>query len=62
MKEDPLETKELETLESVAERIFGSKANPACRRWVEYWRESRLRNRQLLSDFEAATLLELSGR
>lgn len=62
MKEDPREMKERRTLESVAERIFGSKANPACRRWIEYWKESRRRNRQLLSDFEASTLLELQGR
>lgn len=62
MKEDPHFGSEQSSLESVAERIFGSRDSSAYRRWIEYWKQSRLRNRQLFSDFEASTLLELEGR
>ncbi len=62
MKEDPQRTREERTLEQVAERIFGSRESPAYQRWVGYWKESRQRNRQLLADFEASTLLDLEDR
>lgn len=62
MKEDPLKTSERRSLEKVAEQIFGARSTPAYQRWIEYWQQSRRRNLQLLSDFEASTLIELRDR
>lgn len=51
-----------EELVRTASRIFRSSDDPAFRRWVEYWRESRRRSAKLLAQFEAAALVEISGR
>ncbi len=48
-------------LEAVAERIFGEADSPARRRWVEYWRRSWERNRELLEAFESVLLLDFEG-
>lgn len=52
---------EPESLEAVAERIFGETDSPARRRWVEYWRQSWERNRELLESFESILLLDFEG-
>ncbi|GAB4250964.1 MAG: hypothetical protein Kow00109_26780 [Acidobacteriota bacterium] len=56
------EDTEVGRLAQTAAGIFTSPDDPACRRWVEYWRESRRRSAQLLAQFEAAALLEITGR
>ena len=54
--------KQKESLEVVAQRIYGSVDSPAFKRWVTYWKASRERNEQLFRDFEKLLLLQLKGK
>lgn len=47
-------------VEEAALRIFGSRSSRGFRRWVQYWKESRERNGQLLEDFEKVVELGIS--
>lgn len=50
------------SLEEVARQIYGEVDSESYERWIAYWKASQLRNEQLLSDFEALTLLDLKDR
>ncbi|MBI2822533.1 MAG: class I SAM-dependent methyltransferase [Acidobacteria bacterium] len=49
------------SLEEVAREIFGPEGS-AVRQWVAYWRESRERNRRILSDFARLVLMDFAGK
>lgn len=50
------------SLEAVALQIYGSTDSAAYRRWVEYWKASRERNRELIRNFTTHSPLSLAGK
>ncbi len=51
-----------EQLESIARSIFGSDDSESVQRWVEYWRASQQRNRELLQSFRELALIDFRGK
>lgn len=49
----PPQRSDSSTLQETARSLFGTDSGPYVERWLQYWRESRLRNERLLSGFEA---------
>ncbi|MGH9339659.1 MAG: methyltransferase domain-containing protein [Acidobacteriota bacterium] len=50
------------SLQKIAARIFGNRDTESIRRWVEYWENSRVRNKELIESFQPLVAMDFTGK
>ena len=51
-----------QSLEDIAQEIFGPEDQDSIQRWLHYWGESQERNRRLLEPFQQLVLLDFQDK